>query len=279
MENLENFTWLIEGSVASDRLLSWDPEILKKIWLMKKMTWPNVVYSQYNDPAHVSSCTKFAPINALATMYQKNFSDKEIQEIEKMSSDAGRRGVWFWRMRSQWVNVARKRRNKHNPTQEIVAYEIDIFSPEREAYMAIWWVAIVSIRVDTVRVRDVNDNLIIDGWDFGKNIGHATSMRLWNRFLDSAFPRKWWEYSIAQENLRRFMSGGNIAPTCHIFLPLKFATMITKDVESNQRYAEAVKWMIENKITTETEKFRPHDTVTRAEMAVFLKRLHDKLSK
>jgi len=63
----------------------------------------------------------------------------------------------------------------------------------------------------------------------------------------------------------------------HIILPLEIITMITKDVPSNQRYSEAVQWMIENVITTETEKFRPQDNVTRAEMAVFMKRLYDKI--
>ena len=183
-------------------------------------------------------------------------------------------------MRGQWVDTMRKRWNERNPKNEVATFQVDVFSPEREEYMKIWWIAIISIRVDNDFYFDVRKDGDIDGKNFGKNYWHATTVRLLKnwlyQFIDSSFGKDG-IYTIEKDRLKEFVLFGNMKDEAHIILPLEIITMITKDVPSNQRYSEAVQWMIENVITTETEKFRPQDNVTRAEMAVFMKRLYDKI--
>ena len=57
--------------------------------------------------------------------------------------------------------------------------------------------------------------------------------------------------------------------------------MITPDVPDNQWYAPAVKWAIENGITSASKdkNFEPTRPATRAEMVQFLKNFYDLLVK
>lgn len=58
----------------------------------------------------------------------------------------------------------------------------------------------------------------------------------------------------------------------HFFIPKKIINMITKDVAEGQYYSDAVQRAIDNNITTEKDKFRPSEKITRAEAITWLYR-------
>ena len=275
-------TWLEYGEQDSDWLLAGDLSMIKQIQRLPIITVNTPRrYSQKIHARHKTSCTKFAPINAFANIFWYNFSRDEINEIEDLSIQRGFRIWWAW-TRWQGVDTVRTRWNAKFPKNQVDTFVTDTLGKEFDLYLNRWYTAVVSIRVDIEWMKDIALDGDIDGDNFGHDYWHATAIRMLDngdyQFIDSAFPRRTWLYTAKRDVLERFMRNAHMQTRCHIILPHNTMPMIAKDVPTGQRFSDAIARMIKEWLTTETDKFRPQAQVTRAEMAVFLKRLYDKLN-
>lgn len=212
-----------------------------------------------------------------------NFTRDEINKIEDESIARGFK-IWNGWLRAFGAKVMADMWNKWFPAKEVAYFLVDLFSDEWYALCAKWWVMQVSIRVDIKFINDVRTDNKIDNVDYWKKYGHATCVR-WRedlkayQFIDSA----WWNtyYTCTEAQLKEMVKEGNLQADCHVFIPKKLVDMITPDVPENQWYAPAVKWAIDNGITSanKDKNFEPTRPATRAEMVQFLKNFYDLLVK
>lgn len=262
----------------TDRELSWDLlEQIKKAWNASPF---RSVFNQYALARHITSCTKFAPFNALCSDMWYSPTIEDIDDVEEASLEAGWKWPWYWWIRGSWVDVVRRWWNKKFPKQEVASFVGTLFSPEYYEILKLGRTIVASINVNSVYWNDVLSDMKLDSLEFGMWWWHATAFRCidWQtdqiRFLDSVGKRNAWlewgsEYIMTEAQLR-FMNDPKrcIRQDFHFFIPKKIIKMITKDVAEWQRYSEAVKFAIENNIMVWNDgKFRPNDNVSRAELA------------
>lgn len=239
------------------------------------------VFKQYIHKEHITSCTKFSAINAFACNNNYNFGRDEIGKVEAESIKRGFR-IGSGRQRGLGAKVVTDMWNQWFPTKQTAFFLVDIFSEGWNAYMAKGYVAQVSIRVDIAFIKDVRSDDKIDDVNYGKDYGHATCVR-WRadlkkyQFIDSARGNTY--YTCTEAQLKEMIKEGNMMNNAHIFIPLQLVTMITPDVPDNQRYADTVKWAIDNKLTSAgpDKKFEPNRLATRAEMVQFLRNFYNLL--
>lgn len=210
-----------------------------------------------------------------------NFSWDEINKIEDESIARGFK-IGNGRQRGLGAKVVADMRNKRFPSRAVAFFLVYAWTEERKTLKEKGMVMQISIRVDKPFIQDVKVDNKIDADKFSKEYGHATCIRRRKdlgmyEFVDSAWGNTY--YYVTEDRLKKLMANGNVSDNVHIFIPLNFVKMITPDVPENQRYAPAVKWAIENGITSAsaTKAFNPDKPATRAEIVQFLKNFEDKV--
>jgi len=268
----------IDKIQESDWVLSGNDDIMKEILKLDKAPDWEVVLSQYGRPEWISSCTKFAAMNALFSdmWYYATLSD--IQEIEQASIKAGFI-VGKWRWRGAGVDVARRWWNAKFPDREVASFTITLFSDEFWKYLETGRTIICSISVSYKYWLDMLQDYKLDRMDFTTGWWHATTFRYDGkvvRLLDSVTSgsvKSWIHteitYTMTIEQLREKADRlKTLRYEAHIFIPKNIIPMIMSDVPEWQWYSDAVKFVKDKKIMVwNDDKFRPTDPITRAEVA------------
>lgn len=284
------------------------PELLGDNWLLKEWDWeldgspqsildkirslPQVDITNYQNRNQIMShrrwetgCTWVSGMNLIWTIMWEELTDDLMNEAEQTAlADWWRHWYWWWRWAG--TNVARKMWNKYHPDNQVQTYLVRIDSPEAIAYLDSWRPLHTSINVNH-RFWAYAYWWLVNKSDFSSWTGHATIHKDWDwykLFLDSAGFRRddkfWVKYKVTDNVMDiKLNQLKTLRNDVHIVLPDNIIPMIASDVPTGQRYSEAIDWLIKEWLTTETKKFRPSDNVTRAEMAVFMKRLYDKINK
>lgn len=282
------------------------PEVLGDNWLLKEWDWeldgssqslinkikklPKVILTNIQNRNQMVShrrwdagCTWVSWLNLVWTIMGKELTDAILNEWERMAKEdwwVEWKGWYRW----SWLNVARKLWNKLYPNNQIQTYVVDIDSAEAKAYLATGRPVHTSINVDWYFWVQANAGKV-DKNNFGTRMWHATIHKDWDWykvFLDSVWKKrddKFWSVYSVTDGVIKSMFYNKLRKDVHIVLPDNIIPMIAQDVPSWQRYSDWVKFLIEEWLTTETEKFKPNDMMTRAEMATFLKRFYDKFIK
>lgn len=284
--SLENYNWDDWNQQESDWLLEWDDDLIKKIKELPPVPRYRFILNQYHLPERKTSCTKFSAMNALWNDIGYEPTIEDIRRIEEKSKLAGRGWTGKARYRAGWVDVVRRDWNERNPDNEVASYLLTMFSDEFWAYLETGRCIVVSINVWLKYWADVLSDWKLDDMNFWSWWGHATVLYKESdwvvRVIDSVGTTKSWllwgrTYILTYWQLKDMVKPKYVMQqNCHIFIPKKIVKMITTDVAEWQFYSEAVKWAIDNKITTEVEKFRPSDNMTRAEAITWLYRLAKK---
>lgn len=276
--------WL---SQDSDWLLSW--ELLEQIKKAGKASPFRSVLSQYAKAEHLTSCTKFAPFNALCSDMGYTGKLEDINEVERLSVEAGFK-VGNGRYRGMWVDCVRKRWNTKFPDNPVFSFVGELFSPEYYEILKLGRTIVCSISVSSKYWTDVLKDWKLDSLEFWRWGWHATAFRAgdWDSsslvFMDSV-GKKVLEngsiYTMTEWQLKRKLDPlKTIRSDFHFFIPQKVIKMIwwSKDVVSNQWYSEAIDKILASGIMTldKDGKFRPNDKITRAEIAMIVKRLLEK---
>ena len=284
MENIE-VLWDNGEIVSTDWELSSDTELslIEKIKLLPKRDWTINQLNQYQPHRRFdTACTWFSGWNAIWSNEWETLDYKTIETLDQQAQKDWRR-PWRWWARGSWWNVARKVFNKMFPEKEIQTFVVNINSPEAKTYLETGRLMGVSINVDSRFWSQVFTKNKVDTTNFSQWGWHATVWKdedWYKLFIDSVGRRGEQQgipYTIEDKIIEiKQKELFTLRTDAHISLPVNIVSMITSDVPKNQRYSEAIEWMIKEWLTTEVDKFRPHDNMTRAEMSVFLKRFYDK---
>ncbi len=271
--------------------LEWSPEsLLDRIRKLPKVNLkPKNVSQMRLHWRWWTGCTWVSWMNLLWTIGWEDLTDKIMEEAEQMAIADWRKNGSGW-YRGAWTNVARKMWNKYYPDREVQTYLVWLDSPEAKAYLETGRPVHTSVNVNTAFWNQAYKGLV-DKYNFSTWVWHATTHRewkIWKEFLDSwnigealkNDKKEWHSYEVIMEVFDKMPDRPQTLRTdVHIVLPTNIVPMITKDVPGWQWYSDSIKWLIENDLTTEKEYFKPQDKMTRAEMAVFMKRFYDKFIK
>lgn len=274
-------TWDNREELASDWILNWDDEsVIKEVEALPDAPKRSFILNQYNNTARYTSCTKFAPMNGLRNDMWYKWLQADVLRIEQKSIEAWWAGPWSGWDRWSGVNILRKDWNELNPLDKVASAITSIFSKLFWVYLKKWRSVVVSIRPDSAFWADVISDGRLDNADFGIGSWHATTIKQEDwvfKFIDSVWSRKAWlfdgrTYEFTEAQLQSMINNRTFRSDCHIFIPLNIIKMIATDVPEWQFYSEPVRWAIKKKITTETNKFRPSDLITRWEAITWLYR-------
>lgn len=268
----------------TDWLLSWD--LLDQIKKAGNASPFRSVFNQYARAEHITSCTKFAPFNALCSDMWYSPKLEDIQEVEDMSIEAGFRVGSGW-LRGAGVDVVRRWRNKKFPSNEVFSFTWTLFTPEYYEILKLGRTIVCSISVNSKYWGDVLTDWKLDSLEFWPWWWHATAFRASDGqtdqlvFMDSVGRRNQpldagSIYTMTEWQLKRKLDPlRTIRNDFHFFIPKKVIPMVAKDVAQWQRYSEAVEEILKTGIMTNDKdgKFRPNDNITRAEVAMIVKRI------
>ena len=178
MENeLEIFYWDNWEIKQEDVNLSDFWELMEFIKKMPKLDTIVKHYSQYSNMKYYTWCTIMSAINAVATITNKDFTEDEIREVYDVAQSLWRT-PWYWWSRWAWLNAVRKRWNVKypDPNDQFMTFTLELFSDEFYAVIEKLGILNISINVDSKYRKDARDNLKIDGEQYWKSWGHATTM-------------------------------------------------------------------------------------------------------
>lgn len=269
----------------TDWLLSWS--LIDQIKKAGKASPFRSVLSQYAKAEHITSCTKFAPFNALCSDMGYSGKLEDINEVERLSIEAGFKigSGWF---RSMWVDVVRKWWNTKFPDNPVFSFTGTLFTPEYYEILKLGRTIVCSISVNSKYWGDVLKDWKLDSLEFWPWWWHATAFRASDGqtdqlvFMDSVGKKVLEQgsiYTMTEWQLKRKLDPlRTIRNDFHFFIPQKVIKMITKDVAENRRSAEAIKKMIDLWIMTVDKdgKFNPTQPLTREMMAQVLLNLDNK---
>lgn len=185
------------------------------------------VANQYKHERHNDSCTKFAPYNIWCTMFDREISYEEIDEVEKISLDLGWEWPWNWRSSTYWFDSLRKYVNANHEEYWVSKRNYNLFSEVFDLLMEkrvpIW----ISIQVDSNYWKDIKDWVL--NWDsFKKNYWHADVIMQMSKdnknytMLDSV---GWVTYKISKTKFKKLFDDWNIRAYWYCLLPLKIINM------------------------------------------------------
>ena len=176
MENeLEIFYWDNWEQRETDVNLSEFWELMEFIKKMPKLDTIVKHYSQYSNMEYYTWCTIMSAINAVATITNKDFTEDEIKEVYEVAKSLWR-NPWHWWSRWAWLNAVRKRWNVKHPDDQFMTFGLNLFTDEFYAVIEKLGILNISINVDSKYRKDARDNLKIDGEQYWKSWGHATTM-------------------------------------------------------------------------------------------------------
>jgi len=176
MENeLEIFYWDNWEQRETDVNLSEFWELMEFIKKMPKLDTIVKHYSQYSNMEYYTWCTIMSAINAVATIKNKDFTEDKIREVYDVAQSLWR-NPWHWWSRWAWLNAVRKRWNVKHPDDQFMTFGLNLFTDEFYAVIEKLGILNISINVDSKYRKDARDNLKIDGEQYWKSWGHATTM-------------------------------------------------------------------------------------------------------
>lgn len=277
-------------SQDSDWVLLWDSPLLEQIKALPIAFTRKFILNQYSDAKHGTSCTKFAPANALWNDMGYYPSDPlaAINRIELKSEEAWWGWPWFGWHRWWWVDILRKDWNLLNPNNEVFSFLVQFFAEEFIAYLKSWRTVVCSISVNSAYWRDVLSDGKLDALSFSTWSWHATAFQRTGEdaytFIDSV-GKKWWSildwstYTITEEQLRYMLDKNKtMRYDVHIFIPKKVVKMIAKDVPAGLWFSKWAETMIKYWLMTNDEKwnFDPNAPLTRWMLATVVDRMIEK---
>ena len=201
-------------------------EVMEFIKKMPKLDTIVKHYSQYSNMEYYTWCTIMSAINAVATITNKDFTEDEIKEVYDVAQSLWRT-PWYWWSRWAWLNAVRKRWNVKypDPNDQFMTFTLELFSDEFYAVIKKLGILNISINVDSKYRKDARDNLKIDGEQYGKGWGHATTMMKLEDYkcvdsipagtnLNKPMIYAFWDKS----KIETLIKNGNLRKDCHIII-------------------------------------------------------------
>jgi len=211
----------------ADWWLSWESLILMdKLDQMPKLNNILKVWNQYTHKRHNTSCTKFAPYNIFATMWDHDWSWDEIDEVEATSLELWRPWPWSGWSASQGFDAVRKTLNPKYDAKQVSKWKYDIGSEVRTKLLDKHIPCGCSIIVDSAYWKDIKDGKV-DGTKFAKNYWHADVIQKnpngdGYMMIDSVGGVT---YTLTNDVFDKLLSSWNIRGYGYVFLPLNIFNM------------------------------------------------------
>jgi hypothetical protein len=244
---------------------------------------------QYNQlDVHPMSCTIFASIGAISDLTNYRFSRPQITQMvlgakQYGFSDDG------WYINAAVDFVRKWWQQKVSPN--LMSYRVEMASDQLQQVLSKGYSVVTGYRGNNQYNNDVAADGLLDNINFGEtNYGHAIRM-----VRDAAKPdyarvvvdnyvgfNQFNEYRIKVADLATLVQKGVFFNEGYIFVNTMDNRFV--DVPRNDKtewYYAAVEWAAQEGLMMGANDglFHPNDPITRAQMAVLLKKMHDTLAK
>ena len=248
--------------------------------------WENQI--QYNQlEVNSMSCTIFAAAGAISDLTGYRFDNTQFRALveEAKKDDFSDTDGWYI-----YKAVDLLRRWWKNNAGEIASYRVDVAGADFAKAIAKGYSIVTGYRGNAQYNRDVAADGILDNISIGNTTyGHAIRISrdrdrpdyvrlVIDNYLDA---QPFNTYRIKIADLPQMVKNGVFYSSGYIFV--SNVERMFKDVVRNSQtewYYSQLEWAVKEGIINgyEDGTFRPDRPVTRAEMVILLKRLHDKLN-
>ncbi len=223
-----------------------DWEISEKDYLISSSELPDItqqddIIFEYNQGKYKqtkNSCTVVSSIWAVSDLFNYEFTDKEILEIDSATYKKDRT-KWKWRWLFKAVDHVRESWNAKFPNKEIVSYRLKIENNSLIEALNKWHTIVTTYAGTYAYNRDFRKDWVLNWTVFPASevvYRHAVCIRKidWRVFVKNSY--KWSKYNIYElVDRRELIKNWVFSIHQYLFLPIKKIKKTKEEIKFEQR--------------------------------------------
>jgi hypothetical protein len=187
-----------DGIQLSDFLIEWFEDSLPTLYQQDDIIYE---YNQMKQQWSKKSCTIFSAVWAISDLFNYEFSLDEIEEIDSLSYNLGRKANSWWWVQSAVKLVADRWNEHHSDLWKVAYYRLDISNDNLlHSVLDKWYTVMTSFSGNGKYTLDFLADWVLNGTEFwNSTYGHAVNLRKVNWKLCVKDSEKWRKISKSNQ--------------------------------------------------------------------------------